>query len=202
MFLFKKSTYFNNDSFYLPRIPKLPILMLWTKQTFVLKSNRWSRVILVVILKTKLLLYKRIWNSSGYAVCCIVRFLWYTIIVLFVELNFLLFVAVKVKAKVNKLNYTAEYPTLTTLTSDLNSEIKSTVRDKVSQTGCVKTGRCTMLEITVYTSATEDNVRKKRTTTAVMFTIELSCDILAGIIVVITMIILQWKHFQSYIVCI
>lgn len=83
------------------------------------------------------------------------------------------------KAKVNQLNYTAEYPTLTALTSDISSEIKTKISEKVALTECMSIGRCRLHEISVYTNAAPDD-RNRRATATVMFTIQLSCDILAG----------------------
>ncbi|XP_053381241.1 uncharacterized protein LOC128546131 isoform X1 [Mercenaria mercenaria] len=88
----------------------------------------------------------------------------------------------KIPALSNKLNYTAGYETLslTTLNSGLISDIKAVVNGKVRRTGCVSNGSCVLQDIHVFSSS-QLSERKRRETIYVMFTIELTCDITAGI---------------------
>lgn len=86
----------------------------------------------------------------------------------------------KVSAKENRLNYTAEYPTLLALTEDLMSDIMFKVNESVIKTACVAAGQCEVQSINVYVSETDAN-REKRASTTVMFTVQVSCNVIKDI---------------------
>ncbi|XP_060607327.1 sushi, von Willebrand factor type A, EGF and pentraxin domain-containing protein 1-like [Ruditapes philippinarum] len=74
------------------------------------------------------------------------------------------------------VNQTGVYNTLSTETSDVENTIKSTVGDKLKTAGCVANGTCELKGVHISSSTDQSEERKRRETSFVSFTIELTCD--------------------------
>jgi hypothetical protein len=68
------------------------------------------------------------------------------------------------------------YNTLSTETSDVENTIKSTVGEKLKTAGCVANGTCQLKGVHISSSDDQPEERKRRETSFVSFTIELTCD--------------------------
>ncbi|XP_060580688.1 sushi, von Willebrand factor type A, EGF and pentraxin domain-containing protein 1-like [Ruditapes philippinarum] len=74
------------------------------------------------------------------------------------------------------VNQTGVYNTLSTELSDVENTIKSTVGDKLKTAGCVANGTCELKGVHISSSDDQPEERKRRETSFVSFTIELTCD--------------------------